>query len=287
MVDDDSPMPGTEVHYLKSEHVGDEFKILVAQCPGVGPPSGVLYLGDAFYNFGTAVEIVRLLAPFGDIPPILVVSIGHRHDDGDPHGPAQRSRDFTPSVDATRPPLTPYSYGGASRFASFLGDELKPWVESRYPVDPDDTTYFGYSLGGLFATYLLFNHTGMFKRYGIGSPSLGWDNDLMFDHEARYADTHDDLPARVHFSVGGYENTAGERRWVEQHSEEDRATAEAEAVQEPFDLIADTQRMVDQLRGRQYARLSLDFEVFPGEYHHTAPPLALSRALRYLLNAPR
>jgi hypothetical protein len=33
MIDnDDSPLPDTEVHYLSSEHVGDEFKVLVGHC---------------------------------------------------------------------------------------------------------------------------------------------------------------------------------------------------------------------------------------------------------------
>ena len=29
---DDSPLADTEVHYLHSEHVGDEFKIFVGHC---------------------------------------------------------------------------------------------------------------------------------------------------------------------------------------------------------------------------------------------------------------
>jgi predicted alpha/beta superfamily hydrolase len=282
---DDSPLPDTEVHYLHSDHVGDEFKILVGHCDSPDPASHVLYLGDAAYNFGTAVEIVRLLTLYADIPPVLVVSVGYRAPTLNSNEPL-RSRDFTPSVDTSRATPVPYRFGGASRFVSFLRDELKPWVHERYHVDPDDSILFGFSLGGLFATYVLLNDPDMFGGYGIGSPSLLWDNFLMFDHEAQYARTHDDLHAKVHFSVGEYENTEGEMRWIDQHSPELRPAAEALADYEPFDLVGDAQRMVAQLRGRDYPSLEIDFEILPREYHHTAPPLALSRSLRFLLNAP-
>jgi len=141
--------------------------------------------------------------------------------------------------------------------------------------------------GRLFATYVLFNDPGMFGGYGIGSPSLYWDNFLVFDHKSYYARTHDDLPVKVHFSVGEYENSEGEKRWLDQHPPELRLAAEALAADEPFGRVGDTQRMVTQLRGRDYPSLDIDFEILPREYHQTAPPLALSRPLRFLLNAPR
>ena len=134
---------------------------------------------------------------------------------------------------------------------------------------------------------MLFNDPGMFGGYGIGSPSLYWDNFLVFDHKSYYARTHDDLPVKVHFSVGEYENSEGEKRWLDQHSAQLRPAAEALAEDEPFDCVGDTQRMVTQLRGRDYPSLDIDFEILPREYHQTAPPLALSRSLRFLLNAPR
>lgn len=37
----------------------------------------------------------------------------------------------------------------------------------------------------------------------------------------------------------------------------------------------------------EYPSLEIELQVWPGEYHQTAPPLARSRSLRYLFNAPR
>ena len=283
---DESPLPDTEVHYLHSDHVGDDFKILVGHCGSSEPASHVLYLGDAAYNFGTAVDIVRALAPCADIPPVLVVAVGYRAATLGSNEPL-RFRDFTPSVDSSWPTPVPYAFGGAAHFVAFLRDELKPWVNQRYHVDPDNSSLFGFSLGGLFATYVLFDDPGMFGGYGIGSPSLYWDNCLAFDHEDQYARTHDDLPTKVHFSVGEYENTEGLKRWLDHQPPERRLAAEALEDNDPFDLVGDTQRMVTRLRGRTYPSLDIDFEILPREYHHTAPPLALTRSLRFLLNAPR
>jgi predicted alpha/beta superfamily hydrolase len=288
---DDSPLPDTEVHYLRSEHVGDEFKVFVGRPHSSdAAPRGVLFMGDPWANFGTAVEITRMLCATGDLPPLLVVAVGYRlvtveENDG-PDG--LRNRDFTPSADLTGVVSNQAVMGGAGRFLAFLRDELKPWVRERYGVDPDDSALFGYSLGGLFATYVLLNEPATFRRYGIGSPALFWDNELMFDREATYARTHDDLPAKVHFSVGANESSEGDRRWRAQLPADRRAKAEAQAEGEPpYDMVADAARMVAALRGRGYPSLEIEFEVWPGEYHQTAPPIALSRSLRYLFGAPR
>jgi predicted alpha/beta superfamily hydrolase len=287
---DESPLPDTEVHYLRSEHVGDEFKILIGNCGSSGSaPPQALFMGDPWLHFGTAVEITRVLNYTEDLPPLLVVAVGYRAvtiEDNE----SVRSRDFTPTVDLASGITDPALMGGASRFLAFLRDELKPWVRERYGVDPDDSSFFGDSYGGLFATYVLLNEPAMFRRYGIGSPSLDWDNGLMFEHEAEYARGHDDLPAKVFISVGALENPDGDKRWREQLPAERRAKAEDEAEAEtgpPVDMVADAERMVASLRGRAYPRLEIEFEALPGEYHQTSPPLNLSRSLRYLFDAPR
>jgi hypothetical protein len=45
--------------------------------------------------------------------------------------------------------------------------------------------------------------------------------------------------------------------------------------------------MVAALRSRGYPSLEIDCELLPGEFHEAAPPLNLSRSLRYVFGAPR
>jgi hypothetical protein len=178
--------------------------------------------------------------------------------------------------------------GGAARFLGFVREELKPWVRDQYSVDPDDSAFFGDSFGALFATFVLLNDPSTFRRYGIGSPPLEWDNHLMFEHEVRYAQTNDDLPANVFFSVGGYENPTGRSHFLEQLPADRRAQGEAADMGDPYpDTVADTERLVALLRSHAYPSLEIEYEVQPGEYHETAPPQNLSRSLRYLFGAPR
>jgi predicted alpha/beta superfamily hydrolase len=285
---DQSALPDTEVHYLRSEHVGDEFKILIGHCGSSETSSpAAVFLGDPWANFGTAVEIARLLRLIEDVPPLLVVGVGHR--------PASleaifklRARDFTPSVALGSGYTDTAMMGGADRFLAFLRDELKPWVQGRYGADPDDSTYFGDSLGGLFATHALLSEPAAFQRYGIGSPSYWWDKKMMFDREADYARSHDDLPAKVFIAVGAYETPEGDRHYLDQVPAERRAKVQAEFDAEPpVDAVSDVEQMVALLRSRGYPNLEIESEVLAGEYHHTAPPLNLSRSLRYLFGAPR
>jgi predicted alpha/beta superfamily hydrolase len=284
--DDESTLPGTEVHYLRSEHVGEEFKIFVGHCLSrETAPMPVVYVGDASLVFGTAVDMVRLLNLYERVPAALVVGIGYRVTDND-EILNLRCRDFTPTVDSSLSSDSAYPdmMGGASRFSAFIRDELKPWVEEHYEVDPDDSTFFGDSLGGLFATHVLLTQPNTFRRYAIGSPSLFWDNEVTFEHEAAYAQAHNDLPAKVFVSVGAYENAEGHKRLLEQLPADQRAHSEDD---DPADYVAHTERLVALLRSRSYPSLEIESEVLPGEYHETAPPLNLSRSLRYLFDAPR
>jgi hypothetical protein len=92
----------------------------------------------------------------------------------------------------------------------------------------------------------------------------------------------------VFFSVGDRENPAGARRRLQRLPIEERARAEARLEDRPTnDLVAYTERMVAALRSRTYPSLEIEYELLPGEYHETSPPLNLSRSLRYLFDAPR
>jgi predicted alpha/beta superfamily hydrolase len=270
----DSPLPNTEVHHLRSEQVGEAFKVLIGHA-GTEPegPRPLLVMADPWAGFGTAVEMTRILRFNRQVPDMVVVGVGYRSwRMPDIH--RQRTRDLTPP--------------GADAFLAFLRDELTPWLAGRHGADPADATFLGYSLGGLFATHVLLTAPATFRRYAIGSPSLWWDDGAIFAREEAYAAANTDLPARVHLSVGGEETPAGRRRFVEQLPPDTRAAAEAEDEAEGVvDMVADMERMVAALAGRGYPSLELEAEVLAGEHHDTGPPFAMSHALRWLHGAPR
>lgn len=286
MSNDSRSLADTEVHYLTSEAVGDEFKLFVGHCPGQGAtnePPVVLFLTDANGNFGSAIDIVRNMQLSRHLPPMVVVGIGYRRgalaDTLD-----LRTRDLTPTVDPTFVKFFPEQpeTGGAANFLAFITEELKPWVAERLGVDPDHSAYFGHSFGGLFGVFTLLTRPETFQRYAIGSPSLWWNAGASFELEAAYAEAHADLDAKAYFGIGALETQDGRHRESSNLPAEARARSNAIYI----DMVDDMKRFVETLEARRYPSLQIESEIFPDEFHVTVPTLNLSRGLRQLFDAP-
>lgn len=182
-------LANTEQFSLVSHNVAQEFQIKVALPRGYdggAEPYPVLYVTDAETNFGGVAYIVQRLIKDELIPPIIVVGIayGTDHDTFDD----LRSRDLTPTElpdprTGERPPPT----GGADAFTRFMETELFPEVERRYRASPRDRALYGHSYGGLFASYVLLAHPGLFRRYVVLSPSLWYDDELILHKAGEYA----------------------------------------------------------------------------------------------------
>ncbi|HEX5614928.1 MAG TPA: alpha/beta hydrolase-fold protein [Acidimicrobiia bacterium] len=284
MSDATSPLAGTEVHSLRSEHVGDDFKIFVGHCGrSTDRALPVLYLTDANGFFGATVDAVRSMQLSRLLPPLLVVGIGY------PRGTLAdtvdlRARDLTPTTDDAFARVYPSDTGtgGASRFLAFIRDELMPWVASNYRIDAHDATYFGHSLGGLFGTYAMLTEPTTFTRYIVASPSYWWDRETIFRLEDEYAATNDDLPARAFFGIGADEDHAGRITEATNMPDAERAIAQKYS----FDMVEQMQRFVARVTSRGYRNLDATTRVFADEFHCTVAPLVLSRGLRSLFDAP-
>lgn len=278
-------LPGTEVHRLHAEAIGQEFEVRIAVPPAgrfhrKDEPCPVLYVTDGDLYFGTATEMTRLMHQlFGELPPLLVVAIGYGPVGLQAQGEL-RNRDFTPSADAAFEalgrrmmpdwkPLLPEGrrMGGAGAFLAFLEEQVCPFVASMHPVDPDGATLFGASLGGLFALYALLRRTRFFDRFVIASPAIWWDGEMLFDLEARTAGGRADPSARVFMGVGALEQSLG--------------IPYVDAMK----TVTNVGRMAERLRSRGYPGLSVDDHVFPDETHTSVVPAVLSRGLRAVLGA--
>ena len=255
-------IPGTEVRPLTSKAVeGMEYQIYIALPEDYDSSSEtypVLYFLDAWAQFGILKQAYWLLSFFDEVPPLLLVGIASEGDAQD--FLYYRARDYTPtkvapeklSPEVAR--FTPVS-GGAPNFLRFLEEELFPMIETEYRADKSDRAIFGVSYGGLFATYVLFNRPELFQRYLLGSPSLWWDEEVMFRQEENYAKEHKSLPARVFLTVGSEEGEGMTSRW---------------------------EKLRDRMNSRDYKGLELASKIFEGETHMAVIPATHSRALRVL-----
>lgn len=284
-------LPGTEVRKLSSEIVGQEFRLLIAtperpsSSPDVTYP--VLYLLDADISFPLVLQVALSLQNGFELPPVLIVGIGYAG--GPREGMVQRNRDYTPTEEAIYMKFAAQwsggrrvETGGAAKFLRFIREELQPFIEENYPADPDDATVFGHSFGGLFAAYTLFHAPDTFERYILGSPALWWDQRVLFQDEAKYAQAHKDLKARVYVAAGGQETAEHDaaqlarlpeamRRPMLEMQEALGGSAQMVEVIEPF---------VATLEKRKYPSLELTLQIFEGETHGSVPPMIVSRGLR-------
>ena len=140
------------------------------------------------------------------VPDALIVGIvrsGVEEDtrEGSAVG-AERAFDLTPTrnVDEERRYRGEYKRdvrtGGGAAFLRVLIEELIPDIEARYRAN-GDRTLVGYSMGGLFGAYVLFQSPETFKRIVLVSPSLWWDGGVIAKHEQTYAEKHKDLRVRL------------------------------------------------------------------------------------------
>jgi len=264
-------IPSTESFVVHSSVAHRDFEVAVALPRGYSQSGKypVLYVLDANWVFPIAVETARLLAigpkehPTGDLNESpVIVGIGY------PVGLywnaiAPRLKDFTPTPDpevvrqiGRNVGFSPESSGsgGAAALLECLATELLPFVERRYRVDGGRRALFGHSLGGLFATYVLFHQPALFGGYLITSPALDWDHEVTWKYEQEFADGHKDLPARVFLTTG--------------------------SLDEQYTAMAG--KLNDVFRSRRYGGLVWHYEVFPGETHASVGALSLSHGIRWL-----
>ncbi len=259
---------GTEVHDLRSEAVGDTFRIFVGHC-GLDPQA-ILFVTDANGLFGLAVDTVRLMQIPGLVPSLLVVGVGYPDAQAVIDTVEIRARDLTPTPSSRFP-----GSGHADAFIEFVSGELRPWIANRFPTAAGDVTYFGHSLGGLFGAYTLLTATSTFDRYICSSPSLWWDNEAIFGIERQRPDS-DRLNSEVFFGIGSLETDAGRRR--EAFNLADGHPAKPPAAH--LDMVDDLGRFVDQLKERTDPTLGINNAEIEDEFHATVPAIVLNRALR-------
>lgn len=115
-----------------------------------------------------AADLIRR----GRIVPPILVGIGHAG--------TKRIDEFTPTR-ADYPGLDGQparSAGDAKRYARFVVNELKPFIDARYLTlpGPRTTSLVGSSMGGLVSLYTALWHPRVFGQVAALSPSLWWDN---------------------------------------------------------------------------------------------------------------
>ncbi|MES2109915.1 MAG: alpha/beta hydrolase-fold protein [Bacteroidota bacterium] len=171
-----------------SKVIGEDYTIYVTLPSGydtskTGRP--VLYMTDGDWNMTVARDCFDMLEQdyYTTTPIIVGIGYGNRKN--------MRGRDFEPKT-------------GGSKFLSFIETEVMPFIKKYHTSG--DNTLFGYSYGGVFASYVLFEHPGLFNSILIGAPgNSGNELTSLTSSAQKYFETHTDLRCNVFAGVGSYE----------------------------------------------------------------------------------
>lgn len=188
---------------MTSRHTGREYVVQVSApidplLPGQKIPA--IYVLDGNWYFGMATDTVRLHRIGNAMGPAYVVAIGYV-DPTFKSIVANRESDLL--FNQVEGPLGVMGGGGEAFFA-FLTEELQPFVEAHFQIDPRGGVLAGQSLGGVFTTNVLVRHPDSFSAYLIGSPSL-WADGAVLAAARRFTTG---AGRRVFVAVGGGESPA-------------------------------------------------------------------------------
>ena len=261
--------PGVEVRQFHS-HIINQGMRLYIKLPWSYERSDttypVLFCLDANRSFPLYSTMSFLYeTPGFNAQEIMIVGIGYQVDVDRLRGLAQwgawRTRDLLPErsekIEAYwKVRLSPFmggeeiqvQSGGAPLFLKCLEEEIIPFIETYYRASSTERGLAGYSYGGLFTLYALFNAQQLFTCYFAGSPTMF---DKLFEYEENYASTHGDMKARLFITAGSNET----------------------------DLLEPLRRMLACLQSRMYPSLELMNYVFEDEGHSSAYAASVSRAL--------
>jgi predicted alpha/beta superfamily hydrolase len=138
------------------------------------------FLGNAWHAGEAAA---RLIHQRRIVPPIMVgiANTGHR-----------RVHEYSPTraeVKSWDDESTIKVEGLGRSYARFVVNEVMPFVEARYlaHTGPRHTSLVGSSMGALISLYKVLWHPRSFGAIAALSPSLWWDNRVVFRDFARLA----------------------------------------------------------------------------------------------------
>ncbi|MBK7871311.1 MAG: alpha/beta hydrolase [Saprospiraceae bacterium] len=123
------------------------------------------------------------------LPKSIVVGIAN----------VDRRRDFTYPTTIEKDKKDYPTTGGSGKFITFIEKELQVFIEKQYKVN-NSKTLIGQSLGGLLATEILFNHSKLFNKYIIISPSLWWDQESLLAKTPTFTGVSEKL--EIYIAVG-------------------------------------------------------------------------------------
>jgi len=275
------PVPTGDVQSFtfQSPSMGVRFSLNVGMPSGYKPGDGKKYAAlivtDGDFTFPGVNAAARSLG--GAITPLFIISVGTSIDEGEGEHTKRRIYEFSPPGWDRKDPFgqAVENYcrmfkseegrcsGGAGEFLTAIASEMVPQLAAKFPIDTAQLGLFGLSAGGFFASWAIFQPNSPFKKYLISSPAMAYGRGEIFRQEARYAESHKDLPVGIYLAAGVLE----------------AADPQLEGMGE---IVSGMSHFAGVLATRKYPGLKVTIEYHPGMGHTDVMGTSVVRGLRTL-----
>ncbi len=279
----ETPLPyalaDTEVRDLRANTLQRDYQLYVSlpKSYATGERSyPVVYVTDAPYAFPVTRAIAaRVTGHSKQLPEFIVVGLSYAKGDTPEFS---RRRDYTPSAHGVKEAISDMpgrapAFGEAEAYRRFLAEQVLPYVAAHYRIDPHRKIFAGHSYGSLLGAHVLLSAPEMFDGYILGSPSLWYDQRLMFARERSFAASHKDLAARVYLGAGAFEGKAPKK------------TPHDPRYATDGDMVADTEEFARALGSHRYPNLHVRTDIIAGEDHLTVAPILMTHGLLWTLGS--
>lgn len=218
--------------------------------PRFAEPSALLLFNDGQDLAAMGLEtLLEALWEAGKLRPLVCVGI---------HAGKDRLQEYGTAV-------SPDFKGRGSKaflYTHFIVQELLPFLQREYGLPASiERAFAGFSLGGLSAMDIVWNHPWLFRTAGVFSGSLWWRSK---GYEAGYDERTDRL---MHAQVGARTASPDQRFFFECGTRDETADRNNNGV---IDSIDDTLDLMAGLRRQGAGPSSLRYLEVPGGRHDAA-----------------
>ncbi len=206
-------------------------------------------------------EILQELYSNNSISPLLCVAI---------HAGTERKMEYGTAHTAD------YKGRGAkaAAYQSFLFWELIPYIQQTYFLGQfREKAFAGFSLGGLSALDIVWNHPEEFKKVGVFSGSLWWRKKGLKDNYS------DELDRIMHLQIRNDSFKPGVKFFFQTGTLDEKMDRNNNGV---IDSIDDTLDLISELKKKGYTENDIHYMEIPGGKHDIATwKLAMPEFLKW------